>query len=72
MAVVFGSEKWAWLYQTLRQTVESMNRSFKHSGLDNPDRRRVRGFASAFLLITTVIAAANLRKANRWLSDPPP
>lgn len=72
MDVIFASEDWAWLYQTLRQTIESMNRSFKHSGLDNPDRRRVRGFASAYFLITTVIAATNLRKAARWISDPTP
>ncbi|GAA4909645.1 hypothetical protein GCM10025789_31060 [Tessaracoccus lubricantis] len=73
MGMQFGTDRWARHYTSLRQTVESFNRYVKDSafvGLANPDRRRVRGFASCFLLVTTLLMAGNTRKASRWLSKP--
>lgn len=72
--VQFGSDRWRAAYSSMRQTIESFNRYVKDSSgvaISSPDRRRVRGFASAFLLAATMIVAANRRKINRWLSDQP-
>lgn len=74
MDLQFGSADWRATYQTHRQSIESFNRYVKDgsfTGLSNPDRRRVRGFTSAFVIVTSLVAAANLRKSSRWLAEQP-
>jgi hypothetical protein len=61
----FGTDEWARLYATLRNTIEGWNGFAKdtaHESLAQPARRRVRGLAAQGILVTFLYVAANLRK----------
>lgn len=54
----------------LRNTVETFNsytKSPTDEDLEQPARRRVRGYAFQVLLVTSMVAASNLRKIHAWL-----
>lgn len=68
----YGTPQWQTAYNVPRQTVESYNRLIKdHSSfaLAAPDRRRIRGYAAAFLLMGMLVMATNLYLLGRW-EDP--
>ena len=65
----FQSKEWRSLYG-LRNTVETFNsytKSPTEEDLEQPARRRVRGYAFQVLLLTAMVAASNMRKINAWL-----
>ncbi|MDP2773534.1 MAG: hypothetical protein Q8O61_08240, partial [Nocardioides sp.] len=65
----FQSKEWRALYG-LRNTVETFNsytKSPTEEDLEEPARRRVRGYAFQTLLLTAMVTASNLRKINAWL-----
>ena len=67
--VPFQSKEWRSLYG-LRNTVETFNsytKSPTEEDLEQPARRRVRGYAFQVLLLTAMVAASNMRKINAWL-----
>lgn len=67
--IQFGTPQWQSAYNVPRQTVESYNRLIKdHSSfaLAAPDRRRIRGYAAAFLFMGILVMATNLYQLGRW------
>ena len=58
------------MYSTARNTIEGFNGYVKdanHEALDQPGRRRVRGYAAQYLLTAMLIVSANLRKIDTFL-----
>lgn len=58
----YKSEKWKAAY-ALRSTVESVNAGLKRAsthGLDNPERRRLRGRTAQFFLVALTVMARNI------------
>ncbi|WP_107705086.1 hypothetical protein [Nocardioides allogilvus] len=67
--VQFQSKEWRALYG-LRNTVETFNaytKSPTDENLEEPARRRVRGYAFQVLLLSAMVTASNLRKINSWI-----
>lgn len=67
--VQFQSKEWRALYG-LRNTVETFNaytKSPTDENLEEPARRRVRGYAFQMLLLSAMVTASNLRKINSWI-----
>ncbi len=63
--LAFGSEEWARVYATLRNTIEDLNGYVKdpaHEALGAPARRRVRGIAAQSLLCAILLTAGNARR----------
>ena len=72
--LAFGTERWARVYATCRNTIEGWNGFVKdpaHEDLAAPGRRRVRGIAAQSVFCAFLLMAANLRKirAFRQLVD---
>lgn len=66
----YGSEEWAKTYSHDRQSMESMNAHLKTGhGLHESRNRRMHGLAAQSFVFTLVIAAANLGRINKFLSD---
>lgn len=68
----FGTPKWHSYYSSLRQRGESANATAKDSAsvaLASPERRRIRGYAAAFLFSTLMLMHLNLKNLARW-NDP--
>lgn len=65
----FGTPKWHMNYNIPRQSIESYNRLLKDgsgAALDSPDRRRIRGYAAAFIFATLLVMRTNLKQLGRW------
>ncbi len=68
----FGSPEWHAMYATARNTIEGFNGYIKdanHEALDQPGRRRVRGYAAQYLFTAMLVASANLRKIDTFLRE---
>jgi hypothetical protein len=66
----FGSPEWHAMYATTRNTIEGFNGYVKdanHEALDQPGRRRVRGYASQYLFTAMLVMSANLRKIYTFI-----
>ncbi|MDQ2837067.1 MAG: hypothetical protein M3Y42_00640 [Actinomycetota bacterium] len=64
-ALRYGSPEWQATYSTARNTVEGYNGYIKDSSreaLSDSSRRRIRGYAAQYLLVTFLVLAANARK----------
>ncbi len=65
----FRSEKWYRHYGHARAVIESYNDFIKNGNkeaLEDPDRRRVRGYARQALIVALMVFSANLRKLVAW------
>jgi len=70
--VQYGSQKWASEYKHDRNTIEGLNGFAKDEskeGLGTPGKRRLRGIAAQFLLISFIAVAANLRKIQAFRDE---
>ncbi|WP_022887541.1 hypothetical protein [Glaciibacter superstes] len=68
----YGSAEWQEIYSSDRNTIEGQNGFLKdgaHESLKDATRRRVRGYTAQYLLITVLVAAGNLRKIDKFVSD---
>lgn len=66
----YKSPQWRRTYTTLRNTIEGFNgftKSPTDEDLEQPARRRVRGYAFQALLVACLITASNLRKVGAYL-----
>ncbi|MHB8220575.1 MAG: hypothetical protein ACYDHU_09700 [Acidimicrobiales bacterium] len=71
-ALHYGSPEWQQMYSTARNTIECMNGYVKdanHEALDQPGRRRVRGYAAQYLFAAVLVVSANIRKIQRFLAN---
>lgn len=67
--LAYGSEEWARVYATYRNTIEGTNGFVKdpaHESLQAPGRRRVRGIAAQSLFMALLIMSANVRKIRTF------
>jgi len=67
--LAYGSEEWARVYATYRNTIEGTNGFVKdpaHESLQAPGRRRVRGIAAQSLFTALLIMSANVRKIRAF------
>ena len=67
--LAFGTEEWARVYATCRNTIEGWNGYVKdaaHEDLAAPSRRRVRGIAAQSIFCAFLLMAANLRKIRAY------
>jgi len=67
--LAFGTEEWARVYATCRNTIEGWNGYVKdaaHEDLAAPSRRRVRGIAAQSVFCAFLLMAANLRKIRAY------
>ena len=67
--LAFGTEEWARVYATCRNTIEGWNGYVKdaaHEDLAAPSRRRVRGIAAQSIFCAFLLMAANLRKIRAF------
>ncbi|MET4583765.1 hypothetical protein ABIE21_003296 [Conyzicola nivalis] len=65
----YGSERWSREYAVDRNGIEGTNAYAKDGAkedLENAARRRLRGYAAQFLLITFTVATANLRRIQSF------
>ncbi|MFB0833452.1 hypothetical protein ACX8Z9_03425 [Arthrobacter halodurans] len=68
----YKSDAWQKMYGPNRNTIEGSNAHLKdaaHEDLENPGRRRVRGFAKQLLLPMLSVVSANLRKIRKWQQE---
>lgn len=64
-ALRYGSPEWQAMYSSARNTIEGFNGYVKDSSreaLSDASRRRIRGYAAQYLLVTFLVLAANARK----------
>ncbi len=67
--LAFGTERWARVYSTCRNTIEGWNGFVKdaaHECLAAPSRRRVRGIAAQSVFCAFLLMAANIRKIRAY------
>lgn len=67
----YGTPEWKATYATLRNTIEGFNGFIKDANgeaLEEPGRRRARGYGIQSLFIACLVTAANLRKIAAFLS----
>jgi len=70
-ALHYGSPEWQQMYSTARNTIEGMNGYVKdanHEALDQPGRRRVRGYAAQYLFAAVLVVSANIRKIQGFIT----
>ena len=68
----YKSTQWQKHFTEGRQSVESLNKSVKDGGfnpIDDPERRRRRGWAPQLIAIVVLIVATNTRKIIAWIED---
>lgn len=68
----YGSPEWQAMYSTARNTIEGFNGYVKDANreaLDQPGRRRIRGYAAQYLLVTLLVVSANIRKLRTFLAE---
>lgn len=66
----YGSPEWQAIYATARNTIEGYNGYVKDANreaLDQPGRRRVRGYAAQYLFTSLLVMSANVRKLQTFL-----
>lgn len=66
----YGSCKWQATYSTARNTIEGFNGYVKdanHEALDQPGRRRVRGYTAQYLFATLLVMSANIRRLRAFM-----
>jgi hypothetical protein len=64
----FGSDEWAAANQHDRSAIEGSNGYMKdgaHESIETASRRRLRGYAAQYLLITILVVTANLRRLQK-------
>jgi hypothetical protein len=60
------------MYATARNTIEGFNGYVKdanYEALDQPGRRRVRGYAAQYLFTALLVVSANIRKLQTFLAN---
>lgn len=65
----FGTPRWKKFYSHARQVIESMNQYIKdesHEALGTPGRRKVRGAAQQYVIVSMLIFSANMRRIETW------
>jgi len=70
-ALHYGSPEWQEMYSTARNTIEGMNGYVKdanHEALEQPGRRRVRGYAAQYLFAAVLVVSANIRKIQGFIT----
>lgn len=68
----YGSQEWEDFHEHARNTVESENNQLKATGdedIETAGRRRVRGFASAQIMVTLLLVNHNIRKIASFIDD---
>ena len=68
----YGGAEWQAMYSTARNTIEGFNGYVKDSNyeaLDQPGRRRIRGYTAQYLLTTVLVVSANIRKIRTFLAN---
>ncbi len=68
----YGSPEWQAMYATARNTIEGFNGYVKdanYEALDQPGRRRVRGYAAQYLFTALLVVSANIRKLQTFLAN---
>ncbi|MDZ8202708.1 hypothetical protein RZO50_14395 [Microbacterium sp. SSW1-59] len=68
----YGSQEWEEFHEHARNTVESENNQLKAAGdedIETAGRRRVRGFASAQIMVTLLLVNHNIRKIASFIDD---
>jgi hypothetical protein len=71
-AFEYGTEEWDEFHTHARNSIESLNAQLKHKGaedLESANRRRVRGFGAAQVIVTMLLTNYNLRKIAAFISD---
>lgn len=66
----YGGPAWQAMYSTARNTIEGFNGYVKDASreaLDQPGRRRVRGYAAQYLFTSLLVMSANVRKLQTFL-----
>ena len=70
MALHDGSPEWQAMYSTARNTIEGFNGYLKdasYEALDQPGRRRVRGYAAQYLFTALLVMSTNIRKIRAFM-----
>ena len=68
----FGSPEWISTYATDRSTIEGINGYLKNGGrvnIDDATQRKLRGYSAQYLLITVLVAVANLKKIQAFRDE---
>ncbi|PZE56959.1 hypothetical protein DEJ33_12910 [Curtobacterium sp. MCPF17_047] len=68
--LAYRSPEWHDFHSHARNSIESLNGSLKgthHGNLDDHDRRRVRGFAAAYVFLVIMVVAFNMRRIADFL-----
>lgn len=71
-AFEYGTEEWDEFHTHARNSIESLNAQLKNKGtedLESANRRRVRGFGAAQIIVTMLLTNYNLRKIAAFISD---
>ncbi len=71
-ALHFGGPEWQTMYSTARNTIEGFNGYLKDANreaLDQPGRRRIRGYTAQYLFTTLLVVSANIRKLRAFLAE---
>ncbi len=71
-AIPYGGPEWQAMYSTARNTIEGFNGYVKDANreaLDQPGRRRIRGYTAQYLLTTLLVVSANIRKLRAFLAE---
>ncbi|MDQ2729324.1 MAG: hypothetical protein M3Y91_16020, partial [Actinomycetota bacterium] len=74
-ALPYGSPEWQAMYATARNTIEGYNGYIKDANreaLDQPGRRRIRGYTAQYLFTTLLVVSANIRKLRTFLAGTAP
>jgi len=69
-SIPFGTQLWERLYRN-RNGIEGLNGNIKdgnREAVDDPERRRVRGHTAQHVLVTVLLAGANLRRLDVFLA----
>jgi hypothetical protein len=68
----YGTEEWDTFHTHARNSIESLNAQVKSKGaedLESANRRRVRGFGAAQIIVTMLLTNFNIRKIAAFISD---
>ena len=71
-AFEYGTREWQEFHTHARNSIESANAQLKSGGteqIEDANRRRVRGYSAAQIIVTILITNFNLRKISAFLSD---
>ncbi|TFD36278.1 hypothetical protein E3T34_00970 [Cryobacterium sp. TMT1-62] len=71
-AFEYGTKEWDEFHTHARNSIESLNNQVKSGGtedIQSANRRRVRGFGAAQIIVTMLLTNYNLRKIAAFMSD---